>query len=294
MRILDHILPAALFGLGLSLGLTSAHALDGTRSPDAIPGILGPGILGPGAGASISVEPGDLKAWWHAIKAGDVEGAVKSLEEAAHNGDVRAAWKLGRMYADGDRVQQNAERAFEYFRAIVENYHGEELAGTPQARFVANAFVSLGLYYLTGIPESGVKSDLAQAHQKFFFAASYFGDPDAQYRLGRMYLDGQGVAKDPKQAGRWLYSAATKGQYEAQAVFGGMLFKGQLLARDGAKGLMWLRLAVDAATPKETWIKDQFAAAWKQATDAERGAALVHVEHWREQFRSGRRSEAAP
>ena len=32
-----------------------------------------------------------------------------------------------------------------------------------------------------------------RAHDMFYYAASYYGDRDAQYRLGCMYLDGQGV-----------------------------------------------------------------------------------------------------
>ena len=112
------------------------------------------------------------------------------------------------------------------------------------------------------------------------YAASYFGDPDAQYRLGRMYLDGQGTAKDLKQAARWLFAAANKGQYHAQAVFGALLFKGQYSACDAAGGLMYLILARDAATVEETWITDQYNAAMKQATEDERAAAAVHVEQW--------------
>src|SRR5260370_520780 len=54
-------------------------------------------------------------------------------------------------------------------------------------------------FYLTGIPNSNVKPDPTPAYEMFSYAASYFGDPDAQYRLGRTYLDGQGVGKDTKQ-----------------------------------------------------------------------------------------------
>ena len=71
--------------------------------------------------------------------------------------------------------------------------------------------ITLGSYYLVGIPNSEVKPDPARAREMFSYAASYFGDPDAQYHLGRMYLDGEGIAKDPKQAGRWLFTAASKG-----------------------------------------------------------------------------------
>jgi hypothetical protein len=214
-----------------------------------------------------------------ALRDGDFEAALRSLENAARNGDVMAAWKLGRMYADGDGVKQSDLRAFEYFRAICDS-HADEVPGTAEARFVANAFVALGSYYLTGIPNSNVEPDAIRAREMFSYAASYFGDPDAQYHLGRMYLDGQGTAKDPKQAMRWLFAAAVKGQYHAQAVFGAMLFKGQSVTRDGARGLMWLMLARDAATPSETWITDLYAAALKQATEEERGVALVYLEGW--------------
>jgi Sel1 repeat len=70
--------------------------------------------------------------------------------------------------------------------------------------------VALGNYYLEGIPDTAVKPDVERARE-------YFGDPCAQYRL-RMYLDGTGGLKEPKQAARWLTLAARKGQYQAQAV----------------------------------------------------------------------------
>jgi uncharacterized protein len=39
----------------------------------------------------------------------------------------------------------------------------------------------------------------------FAYAASYFGDPDAQYQLERLYLDGS--PSDPRQASRWFQLA---------------------------------------------------------------------------------------
>jgi uncharacterized protein len=159
--------------------------------------------------------------------------------------------------------------------------------GTKPAVFVAKAFVEIGRYYLTGIANY-TKPDAVHAHDLFNYAASYFGDPDAQYHLGRMYLDGQGVGKDTKQGIRWLSLAADKGQYQAQAVLGALLFKGQSVPRDGGRGLMWLMLARDAATSGETWITDQYTAAWKQATETERRIAPGYLEKWLEQH-GGRR-----
>jgi uncharacterized protein len=191
------------------------------------------------------------------------------------------------MYAEGDGVKQSHQLAFEYFGGIADS-HADEPTGTVQARFVANAFVRLGGYYLTGISNSSIKPDAVRAHEMFNYAASYYGDRDAQYHLGRMYLDGQGVRRDAKQGIRWLSLAANKRQYQAQAVFGALLFKGEYVPRDGARGLMWLMLAQDAATPEETWITDQFTAALEQATADERRQALDLLKRWIERSRSGR------
>src|SRR6202023_4446571 len=123
-----------------------------------------------------------------ALRAGNTEQAVNELEYAADQGMPAAQWKLGRMYADGDGVQKNTLRAFEYFSRLTKA-HGDDVPGTAQARFVANAFVSLGQYYLEGIPNSAVKSDPDRAREMYWYAASYFADPDAQFNLGRLYLD---------------------------------------------------------------------------------------------------------
>ncbi|MFD2180841.1 tetratricopeptide repeat protein [Rhodoplanes azumiensis] len=298
-----------LVAVGLALGLGSAVAFDASRGPvgPVTPvGPVGPVQVAPAVsidlfprGAAI-LAPGTLQAaptlrnltpveafrsGAQALRAGDTKNGLSSLEYAAASGHPIAQWKLGRMYAEGDGVKQDDVRAFEYFREVADAY-ADESPGTPRARFVANAFVALGNYYLDGIPNSVVKSDPDRAREMFTYAASYFGDPDAQYHLGRMYLEGYGGVKDARQAARWLQLAANKGQYQAQAMLGAMLFKGEAVPRQGAKGLMWLTLARDAATPQEAWITDLHAAAFKTATEAERAKALAHLEHW---LRGGRK-----
>jgi len=268
---------------------------DGSRSTINMPApVVGGVVVAPQGAPSTGEAAGHPDAFQafrtgaQALRAGDTKAALNALEYAARNGEATAQWKLGRMYAEGDGVVQNDLRAFDYFRTLADS-HPNEMPGTRPAVFVAKAFVALGGYYLTGIPNSGVKPDPAHAREMFWYAASYFGDPDAQYRLGRMYLDGEGIARDPKQARRWLFTAASKGQYEAQAVLGAMLFRGQSVPRDASRGLMWLMLARDAAAPKETWIMDLYTAALKQASETERAVALVHLEQWIEQSRSGQK-----
>ena len=136
MRTFEHLFCALLIGAGLLVG-PPASALDGSKTDASV----GPPPMTP-------MEAFRSGAHW--LKAGDTVKAVNSLEYAAEKGHALAQWKLGRMYAEGDGVAQNDIKAFEYFRRIADS-HAEDNPDTPQARFVANAFVALGHYYLEGI-----------------------------------------------------------------------------------------------------------------------------------------------
>jgi len=205
--------------------------------------------------------------------------ALTALQYAAEGGHPVAQWKLGRMYARGDGVARDDLRAYEYFSKIA-NAHAEDSPSAPQATIVANAFVALGRYFVSGIPNSQVKADPARAREMFAYAASYFGNAEAQYNLARMYLDGVGAPRDAKYGVRWLALSAQKGQHQAQALLGQMLFNGDRLQRQAARGLMWLTLAQDSATPDETWIKDSYKTAMAKASEDDRAMALQMLERW--------------
>jgi TPR repeat protein len=205
--------------------------------------------------------------------------SLTALQYAAEGGHPVAQWKLGRMYADGDGVAQDDLRAYDYFSKIA-NAHAEDSPSAPQAAIVANAFVALGKYYVSGIPNTRVKADPERAREMFSYAASYFGNAEAQYSLAKMYLDGVGMPQDVKYGIRWLGLAARKGQHEAQALLGQMLFNGDRLQRQAARGLMWLTLAQDSASPDETWIKESYKSALAKASDDDRAMALKMLERW--------------
>jgi TPR repeat protein len=212
--------------------------------------------------------------------AASVAPSLNSLQYAAEGGHPVAQWKLGRMYADGDGVIQDDLRAFEYFSRIA-NAHAEDSPSAPQATIVANAFVALGRYYLNGIPNSKIQVDTERAREMFSYAASYFGNADAQYDLARLYLKTPDASRDDFRYGaRWLGLAAQKGQHQAQAMLGQMLFNGDRLPRQAARGLMWLTLARDSATPDEVWIKESYNRAIAKASDDDRAMALQMLEHW--------------
>jgi TPR repeat protein len=215
-----------------------------------------------------------------ALKQGEKAKALPSLQFAAENGHPLAQWKLGQMYAKGDGVPRDDLRAFEYYSRIA-NSHADDRPDMPRARVVSSALVALGHYYLDGIPNSAIRRDPTRAWEMFHYAATYFADPDAQYDLARLDLEGTGAQKDPRQAVRWLALASHKGHYRAQAMLGAMLFKGEHVRRQASRGLMWLTLARDSATdPADKWITEQYDAAFKQATDDERAIALIYLERW--------------
>jgi TPR repeat protein len=264
MRISERIIFVALIA-GVVSVTAPAFAFDGApvSQDTAIP--------------VVSAQPGAAPALKKA--AAPPDSSLTSLQYAAEGGHPVAQWKLGRMYADGDGVTQDDVRAFEYFSRIA-NAHAEDNPSAPQAAIVANAFVALGRYYLAGIPNSKITPDADRAREMFSYAASYFGNADAQYDLARLYLKGVGAPRDTKYGARWLGLAAQKGQHQAQALLGQMLFNGDQLPPQKARGLMWLTLARDSATPDETWIKESYNKAIAKASDDDRAMALQLLEHW--------------
>ena len=111
-------------------------------------------------------------------------------------------------------------------------------------------------------------------------AASYFGDPEGQYQLARLLLEGKGVDRDPRRAVQWLNHAANKRHYAAQALLGRILFQGELGRQQRAPGLMWLIIANDGPGANVPWIAELRENALKQASEKERKEALVLLERW--------------
>lgn len=287
---------------GVQAGRAQEVMVDGRVAPvppRPIPGIALPepdlGVAKPAPGADSPTEHTALplvpfnstrdaiRAWMKNSTAGDQVGAVRALEYAASQGHVAAQYKLGRMYAGGDGVPTNDLKAFEYFSKIADE-NADAMPGSANGRIVGGAFVALGGYFVDGIPGSYVKANPDRAFDMFHYAASYFGDPDGQYNLARLYMKGQGTRRDARQAARWMKLAAEKGHAPARAVFGEMLIRGgDGVPRQPVLGLMWLAMARDGAeASREAWIVERYDAAFAAASESDRTAALAMVE--RQQF----------
>jgi hypothetical protein len=69
------------------------------------------------------------------------------------------------------------------------------------------------------------------------------GDPAAQYNIGRMYRQGDFVARDNTEAARWYLRAAEQGLVPAQAQIGWMFANGVGVDRDLRDAARWTHAA---------------------------------------------------
>jgi TPR repeat protein len=85
-------------------------------------------------------------------------------------------------------------------------------------------------------PCSADNPSLAQIRTKTEQGVGY-----AQYNLGLMYDNGEGVTRHYAEAAKWIRKAAELGLAEAQYDLGAVYFRGQGVPRDSA--YMWFSLA---------------------------------------------------
>ena len=71
------------------------------------------------------------------------------------------------------------------------------------------------------------------------------GHAGAQYNLGVMYEQGQGVAQNNVEAVRWYRKAADQGHAQAQFNLGCMYAEGQGVAQSDVEAVRWYRKAAD-------------------------------------------------
>ncbi len=86
------------------------------------------------------------------------------------------------------------------------------------------------------------KGDYATAFIEFKPLADQ-GDARAQYNLGVMYANGQGVSKDYAEALKWCRKAADQGYADGQYNLGVMYYLGQGVPKDYVQAYKWFDLA---------------------------------------------------
>ena len=110
----------------------------------------------------------------------------------------------------------------------------------------AQAQFNLGVMYDNG---DGVLKDDKQAVE-FFRKAAEQGDAKAQLKLGFRYADGRGVLKDPKQAVKWYQKAADQDHSLAQNYLGWVYATGKGVLKDMTKAKFWIKKSYEGGDAK--------------------------------------------
>jgi TPR repeat protein len=157
--------------------------------------------------------------------------AAKLYEQAANLGHLLAQNRLGEMYRDGAGVEKDLQQAAYWFQKAASGGHGparasledlKNVAANPQnnddelKKISANqATAQYNQAYALDYGD-GIARNQAEA-AKLYEQAANLGHLLAQNRLGEMYRDGAGVAKDLEKAIGWFKLAAKSDYAPAKA-----------------------------------------------------------------------------
>jgi len=147
--------------------------------------------------------------------------AFKLYRKAAANGHAAAQLRIANIYAEGIVVPQDMQKAFK-------NYMGAAERNDPAAQYEIGRLYEVGIDQAICARSPSIhscrrtlnekkfsKNDMQTAVGWYRKAAAQSYAP-AQYRLGTMYDDGRGVAKNHDKAREWYQLAADQGMVEAR------------------------------------------------------------------------------
>lgn len=197
----------------------------------------------------------DLKIWatnlqkaLGAYRAGEFSKAHELFKAAADEGDLMAHWWLGRMYQMGQGVPVNHGQAFGHFRKAALAFDGLEPPG-PLMGAKLDSLVHVGRYYRKGIPDANIPRQPQRA-LRIFRTAAEFKHPGAQYGIGAMFFDGDGLDKRPRRGIRWLMLSAQKHFPLALAKLGDIYWEQRERPFSEMRAMMWYILAQNVARPE--------------------------------------------
>jgi len=139
---------------------------------------------------------------------------------------------------------------------------------------ITPAQFNLGLLYANG---QGVPQDYVQARQ-WYEKAAIQGDASAQVNLGTLYVDGQGVSEDYQLALYWFRLSANQGNAMAHTKLGLMYERGNGVPQDVVLAQKWYILG--AANGDKLGAEHREALA-KQMTPAQIFQAQQRAREWK-------------
>jgi len=208
---------------------------------------------------------------------GKPEEAVEVLKYAAENGNSAAQWKLARIYQVGDGVEQDSLEAFMIFQKIA-HQSAYAIPNSPNWQYGADAFVALGDYYKSGIPNTLILPDKNKARIMYTTAAMVYRHPEAQFQLGRMQINNDKIYGQGRSGVRNLSLAYDKGHVGAEALLGYHIFEGVHTKHDPVRGLFMVGNAKRRASGNDLeWISQIYDEVYALARPEHRSQAVKQL-----------------
>lgn len=221
-------------------------------------------ILAATAGAATAGQREDAQ---RAQDNGDFAIALKIYRKLAERGDADAQTAVARMYAQGQGVKLDPAEAAKWFRrasdqrnALSAYDRGDYLSALGFYRSLADqgqlmAEYMVGLMYANN---QGVPQNYGEA-MKWLRKAADQGEAKAQFNIGVLYFKGLGTQQSFAEASKWYRRAADQGEPAALYNLGSMYAKGESVTKDPVTAYMLYSLAAVRGIKVAEEAKEQLA-----------------------------------
>ncbi len=200
----------------------------------------------------------------------DYQKAAEWYRQSAEQGVVAAEYNLAVLYANGQGVARSSQDAAEWFRKAAESG-------------VTAAAASLADIYYQG---DGVGQNYAEA-EKWYRKAADQGIPSAQFGLGVMNDLGQGVPQNYEEAIAWYTKAAEAGYAPAMTNLGILYYNAQGEKRDLVQAYAWLARGQKAGDPRAAELV-------KTTADRMKPKDVTHAQAVAEEWQPSRKASNDP
>lgn len=172
------------------------------------------------------------------LERNDPTNAVYWYQKAAEQGHMEAQTTLGQLYLKGDQIDKKPDLAAKYLLMAIRN----KQASTSKKLTTTKTKKKKKKKSKTNDYDKGLK---AYNNKDYISALMHWlplgnaGDPDAEYMIGKMYLEQQGERKNSEKAIYWFKRSADKGHLQAQTTLGHIYYDGIDTEASLAKSANW-------------------------------------------------------
>ncbi len=183
---------------------------------------------------------GDMHNWGQGVKDDDAE-AIKWYSKAAKQGHAEAQHWLGRVYKNRRGVPQNNIYAYMWLSIADTNGVGAGIFIKSLTKNMSSEDIAKAQALATKCLDTNYQA--CPGSIKWSRKAAEQGDVYAQWRLGEVYENGDGVPKNYAEAFKWYSKVAKQGNADAQYKIAEWYRDGKGIPKNNIYAYMWFSIA---------------------------------------------------